>query len=249
MKQTGSGKRRVLFLAAAAVCAALAVLLLCQSLKPAAPRMNWDLVTAAAKCMLPSCPIPSSPPPEEGGTSAPEDDLPHHKLFITAERKNYQNGDLTLIIPKLGIDAPVWSGTTDEDLKNGACLYDYAQLPGEGNRNVSIAAHRNGIRNGVPNDSALFYYVDTLGEGDYLYLADQEHIYRYLFERMYVVDDTDWGPIYSQGYSCLTLTTCTPIGGATPYRLVVRGKLDEIFPYSGTFDYRSCVGATAESGI
>ena len=130
----------------------------------------------------------------------------------------------------------MYNGTTAEVLKKGVGLYDYAQLPGRGNRNVSIAGHRNNRVNGRVTDDAPFYYVDTIGPGDFLYLYDDENIYRYVHEETYVVEETDWGPIYSQGFSCLTITSCEPIGVNT-HRIIVVGRLDEIFERDGDFIY------------
>lgn len=148
---------------------------------------------------------------------------------ITAERKGYADGDLRLIIPALGVDVPVLNGTDADTLLRGVGLYEYAQLPGAGNRNVSIAGHRNGLKNGQITDNMPFYYLDTLEEGDYLYLSDADHRYRYLFDEATVVDPDAWSVIAATGNSCLTLTTCTPIGVAD-HRLVIRGVLDEILP-------------------
>ncbi|MPM00129.1 hypothetical protein SDC9_46352 [bioreactor metagenome] len=130
----------------------------------------------------------------------------------------------------------VHDGTDDNDLAKGVGLYDYAQLPGEGNRNVSLAGHRNGVSNGKITDRAPFYYIDTLKDGDYLYLTDSEHIYRYLWESCVIVEADDWSPIYTTGSSCLTITSCHPIG-VSDHRIVVRGTLDEILPYDKNFDY------------
>lgn len=188
-------------------------------------------------------PVPAAEPASfqvaetASGTEAQED-LPYDKLFITVERQKYKDGDLGLIIPKLGINGPVWDGTDTATLNKGACLYEYAQLPGEGNRNVSIAGHRNGRVNGKVTDDAIFYYIDTLGEGDYLYLEDAGHIYRYKYLDTFVVEADDWGPIYSQGFSCLTLTSCTPIG-ISDHRIIVRGQLDVIVPWSANFVFSS----------
>lgn len=165
-----------------------------------------------------------------------EDGLPYDKLFITVERQKYQDGDLTLRIPKLNVERSVLNGVDLETLKHGVGLYDYAQLPGEGNRNVSIAGHRNGIHKGKITDGAPFYYIDTLKQGDYLYLADKERIYRYLYHDTEIVEANDWGPIYSQGYSCLTLTSCHPIG-VSDHRIIVRGELDQIFQNQEDFSY------------
>jgi LPXTG-site transpeptidase (sortase) family protein len=165
------------------------------------------------------------------------EDLPYDKLFITPERQSYESGDLKLIIPKLDFKEGVENGTDTESLNLGPGLYEYAQLPGDGNRNASIAAHRNTSRNGKIG-VWFFYYIDTLTTGDYLYLVDDSNIYQYEYEKTTVVDPYDWGPIYSQGYSCLTLTSCEPIGIST-HRIIVLSKLINTYPYSDTFDYVS----------
>ena len=164
-----------------------------------------------------------------------EENLPYDKLFITVERQEYKTGDLTLIIPKLNLNEPVQNGTTTDALSKGPGLYDYAQLPGEGNRNVSIAAHRNHSRNGVIREW-FFYYIDTLCDGDYLYLTDNKNIYQYVYDQTTIVEDDDWGPIYSQGFSCLTLTSCEPIGVAT-HRIIVRSSLKKIIPFDKNYSY------------
>lgn len=175
--------------------------------------------------------LESPPEPEETAyqTGDVVDGLPVGKWAITQERREYTDGALRLVIPKLAVDIPILGGTDAGTLLKGVGLYDYAQLPGEGNRNVSIAGHRNGLRNGKITDNMPFYYLDTLAEGDYLYLSDKDHIYRYCFESATVVESDDWSPIATTGESCLTLTTCTPIG-VSDHRLIIRGCLDEILP-------------------
>lgn len=188
-----------------------------------------------------SVPAPSLSAPEETPTPAvqtyqPGDVVDGIKVggwTVTAERKEYEDGELRLIIPALDVDVPVLDGTDADTLLRGVGLYEYAQLPGEGNRNVSIAGHRNGLRNGRITDNMPFYYLDTLEEGNYLYLSDTEYLYRYLFSSATVVEADDWSVIAATGNSCLTLTTCTPIGVAD-HRLVIRAALDETLPAGDT---------------
>ncbi|NLF34978.1 MAG: class E sortase, partial [Clostridiales bacterium] len=170
-------------------------------------------------------------------TPTPEvDGLPVGKLVVTPERKGYQDKDLTIYIPAINITRVVYGGTDESTLNKGVGLYEYAQLPGEGNRNVSLAGHRNGISNGKITDRAPFYYIDTLEEGDYIYLYSDTEIYRYIWEYSEIVTPDDWSPIYTAGYSCLTITSCHPIG-ISDHRIVVRAALDETFPYDDGFDY------------
>ena len=171
----------------------------------------------------------------DDGLPDPADDLPTDKLFITTERRNYREKDLRLVIPALAIDEPVYDGTATATLNKGACLYEVSQLPGKGNRNVSIAGHRNGVKNGKITE-IMFYHLDKVGEGDYLYLCDAEKVFRYLYKYTVVVEEKDWSEIYSKGYSSLTLTTCTPIGVAD-HRLIVCAALDGIFYKTENFDF------------
>lgn len=166
----------------------------------------------------------------------PEDGLPTDKVFVTDTRKNYQSGDLRLIIPKLDVDESILNGVDEQTLLQGEGLYDYAQLPGEGRSNTSIAGHRNWIRNGKITLDQPFSFLDTLVEGDYLYLVYGENIYQYLFECQEVVEPDDWGPIYKTDHSCVTLTTCTPVG-VSDHRLIVRGALVDIIPLSDDYAY------------
>ncbi len=187
---------------------------------------------------------PAEPQTAEPEAETPQDptlNWPTDKLFITSDRQAYQEGQLVLVIPKLGKVLPLKAGVTEDDLRDGAGLYDYSQLPGEGiNRNVSIAGHRNTSLGGIITDNAPFYYIDTLVDGDYIYLADAHNIYRYLYHETYIVEQDDWAPIYSQGYSAVTITSCHPIGIANQ-RIVAHGSLDQIFPYAEDFDYIAAV--------
>ena len=184
-----------------------------------------------------ACPVPEGTPPVEDLPPEEEDDgLPLDKFFITAPRRNYKDGDLRLIIPKLDVDVPILNGVDADTLLRGEGLYDYAQLPSETRSNTSIAGHRNWIRGGKITLDQPFSYLDELGEGDYLYLRDGEYIYQYLWEVTEVVEMDDWGPIYKREYSCVTLTTCTPVG-VSDHRLIVRGALNATLPISEDYDY------------
>lgn len=172
----------------------------------------------------------------EAASSLEEDPPPRIGLFITESRKQYQDSSLILRIPVLNLTTYVCDGTERDDLRRGVGMYDYSQLPGEGNRNVSLAGHRNNIVSGKITDDAPFYYIDTMAEGDYLYLYNGKNVYRYCYLDTSVIEQDDWSVIYTQGFSCITITSCHPIG-ISDHRIVVRGKLDNILPYSEDFDF------------
>jgi LPXTG-site transpeptidase (sortase) family protein len=137
-------------------------------------------------------------------------------LYVTGEREDYRDGDMTLIIPKLKLEAAVSDGTSRADLSRGPSLFEYSNMPGEGDRNVSIAGHRS---------RKFFYDLDKPGEGDRVYLLYGGKRYTYVFLDRKVVEPTDWSVIMNQGFACCTLITCTPIKTADK-RMAVRFALE-----------------------
>ena len=243
--------RRRICLLFSLICLALAVLIFLFIYLPRNSRPTDELEhrPKPTEIISQDDPVPDSTPDvsEEPETS-PDivDGLPVGKLIATRERADYTLPTLTLKIPKLGVTYGVYNGTSSNELRYGVGLYDYAQMPGEGNRNTAIAGHRNSVVNGRITDAAPFYYIDTLGEGDYIYLYDKEHIYRYVWKECYVVEADDWSPIYTTGYSCITLTSCHPIG-VSDHRIIVRGVLDGIFENDGNYGYPATVAEGAET--
>ncbi|MEQ2456469.1 sortase [Flavonifractor hominis] len=231
----------LLCLACLALGAALALLWSGRQSLPQAPQMaaSTPVSTTAQPSAAPT-PTPESETEEvpDGDPAMDDNGLPKDRVYITEARKSYVDGTLRLKIPKLDVDVPVLNGTDADTLLRGVGLYEYAQLPSEGGANVSIAGHRNGLRGGQITDNMPFYYINTLTEGDYLYLVDDQTIYQYLWECTQVIEPDDWTPIFNQGYGCVTLTTCTPIGVAD-HRLVVRGELVATYPLSEEYPYPS----------
>ncbi len=153
-------------------------------------------------------------------SSQPESEsivYPTDRLFLTKSRQDYTDGKMVLRIPRLELEVPVMGGTDDESLKKGVGLYEYAQLPGESNCNVSIAGHRDIY-------GCEFYYIDQITDGDLLYLEYNGTCYTYEYKQTEIVAADDWGPIYSKDFSCLTLTSCHPIG-TSQKRMIVTAEL------------------------
>lgn len=128
---------------------------------------------------------------EEAEDAQPEGDpvmdLTDASLAVSVTREAYEDSTMRLVIPKLEIDLPVLDGTSVATLLRGIGLYDGAQLPTEDNANVSIAGHRNDIRHGKVIDTYPFYRLNTLTEGDCLYLVYQDQIYQYQWEGTWVI--------------------------------------------------------------
>ncbi len=161
-----------------------------------------------------------------------ESKWPKDTLFIEQKREEYETNDLRLIVPRIKCDEYVVNGTQMENLKTGPGLYECSQMPGEGNRNVSIAAHRSGYS----HYANLFKNIHTIGEGDLLYLTDEQVVYVYKYKETVIVEPSDLSVLYLQGYSCLTLTSCHPLG-ENKQRIIVRSDLQRVIPYEKDMEF------------
>lgn len=179
---------------------------------PESPAIVSSSESSSESSAVSSAVVSSSQPEEETALLYPTD-----RLFITRGRQAYTDGAMILRVPRLDLEAPVMSGTDDQALKKSVGLYEYAQLPGEGNSNVSIAGHRDIY-------GCEFYDIDTVTDGDLLYLEYDGTLYTYRYLKTEIVEADDWGPIYSKEFSCLTLTSCHPIG-TSQKRIVVTAEL------------------------
>lgn len=156
--------------------------------------------------------------PEPGHSDGQEEPkYPVGKLIITSERESYRDGDMILEIPRLELKVPVMNGTDSEALEKGVGLFDYSQLPGPDNSNVSIAGHRD-------IHGKEFYYIDLITAGDYLYLYYGGKKYTYEYAETFITHDSDWDPIRVKEDACITLQSCDPIGTSLN-RIFVVGKL------------------------
>ena len=145
------------------------------------------------------------------------------KLFYPIQdeaRLEYDDESMVLEIPRLNFKGPVYNGVDDLTLRKGVGLFYESQLPGPENRNVSIAGHRDIY-------GCEFYYIDTIQEGDLIYLSYDGERYTYAFEESFTTHDSDWDPIRVKEFSAITLQSCTPIGVAS-HRIFVVGKLTAI---------------------
>lgn len=223
----------ICFLLAAVLLAAAGALFWQSRQDPVLPTPRFTPTPTPA---VTSAATPEPTPAETPWPAADDGGFPQDAVFITDARKAYVSGSMRLLIPKLEIDIPILDGTSESTLLQGEGLYDYAQMPQEVGGNVSIAGHRNWIRNGQITDDVPFYYLHLLGAGDTLYLVYEDVIYQYVWDQTRIVESDDWSVIFCQGFSCLTLTTCTPIGVAD-HRYVVRARQVDAFPYSEDYAY------------
>lgn len=141
-------------------------------------------------------------------------------LFVSGERYNYIDKSMRLVIPDLSLDTEVAGNTEKEALLENPGLYEYSQLPGTGDVNVSIAGHRD-------LGEQEFYYLDKLDQNSKIYLVYEGSVFEYNYKDKKITDNKDWSIIARQGNSTVTLTTCDPIGTSLN-RLIVSGTLASV---------------------
>jgi sortase A len=121
-----------------------------------------------------------------------------------------------IVIPAIGIDAPVVNGVTWDDLKKGVGHLPGSANPGE-RGNMYLAAHNDIF-------GEIFRDLEKLELGDEFTLYSGDQPYRYVVTSKRVTDPTDVSVMYSSTEPVATLQTCYPYLVDT-YRLVVVGEL------------------------
>ena len=122
-------------------------------------------------------------------------------------------------IPKIGVNLPVYHGTSEEVLSVGAGHVQESSLPigGTSTRTI-ITGHR-----GLPN-SKLFTRLDEMEKGDLFYLHTMGEILAYQVREIQVIKPEKVDVLkIKEGEDLATLITCTPYG-INSHRLLVTGE-------------------------
>ncbi|MBF9314095.1 class C sortase [Bifidobacteriaceae bacterium NR002] len=156
-------------------------------------------------------------------TSDPYDGTTDH--MKTPEYKDYAkqlDGPMGIMgivkIPKIGVKLPIYHGSSQEVLAQGAGHLYGTDLPvGGKTRHTVVTAHT-----GLPN-ATMFDDLLEIKKGDFFYFDVQGEMLRYKVFRISVVDPHDIRLLQRErGRDLATLLTCTPYGVNTQ-RLLVTG--------------------------
>ncbi|TDP93120.1 sortase A [Leucobacter luti] len=130
------------------------------------------------------------------------------------------NGLMSRIkIPSIGVDLPVFHGTSDAVLARGSGHLEGSHLPvgGSGTRSV-LTAHR-----GLAN-ATMFTNLDQVTLGDTFVVETLGRVMTYRVRDIQVIAPEDTGTLRAElGEDLVTLITCTPLGINT-HRIVVTGE-------------------------
>ena len=123
-----------------------------------------------------------------------------------------------LKIDKIGVELPVYHGTSDSVLNSGVGHLEGSSLPvgGESTHSV-LSAHR-----GLPS-AKLFTDLDRVELGDTFQIIVLDQILTYQVDQIKIVTPSEFEDLMIvEGMDYCTLLTCTPYGINT-HRLLVRG--------------------------
>ena len=124
-----------------------------------------------------------------------------------------------ITIPKIGVELPVYHGTSDGVLQVAAGHLEGSSLPvGGAGTHAVISAHR-----GLPS-AKLFTNLDELEVGDTFTITVLDRVLTYEVDQISIVLPTETDLLQPvEGKDYVTLMTCTPYG-INSHRLLVRGK-------------------------
>mgnify|MGYP000061884674 CR=1 FL=1 len=121
-----------------------------------------------------------------------------------------------VVIPRIGVDAPIVPGVTWEDLKKGVGHLPGSAHPGQ-RGNLYLAAHNDIF-------GEIFRDLDRLEPGDEFFVYSGSEAFRYVVTSKRVIDPTDVSVMYPSTQPIATLQTCYPYL-VDSHRLVVIGEL------------------------
>ena len=123
-----------------------------------------------------------------------------------------------LKIDRIGVELPIYHGTSDDVLNKGVGHLEGSSLPVGGENTHSVmSAHR-----GLPS-SKLFTDLDRVEKGDTFQIVVLDQVLTYQVDFIKVIVPTDISDLQiMEGGDYCTLFTCTPYGINT-HRLLVRG--------------------------
>lgn len=123
-----------------------------------------------------------------------------------------------LKIDRIGVELPIYHGTSESVLSRGVGHIEGTSLPVGGENTHSVmSAHR-----GLPS-AKLFTDLDRVEKGDTFQIIVLDQVFTYQVDLIKVIEPTDVSDLQIiEGGDYCTLFTCTPYGINT-HRLLVRG--------------------------
>lgn len=161
-------------------------------------------------------------PPDSPGGPAPQEIPAHLRHLVEAITPlpvptPGPEQAVRIVIPSIGVDAPVVEGDDWESLKRGAGHHIGSANPGESG-NCIISAHNDIF-------GEIFRRLPDVELGSEVFVhTTGGQVYRYVVTQKRIIDPTDVSVMYPTSSPVLTLISCYPYGIDT-HRIVVMGEL------------------------
>ena len=125
-------------------------------------------------------------------------------------------------IPSIGVNLPIYHGTSDAVLQVAIGHVDWSSLPTGGeSTHCVISGHR-----GLPS-AKLFTHLDQLQLGDLFMMQVLDQVLTYEVDQILIVEPHEVNSLLvTEGKDYCSLVTCTPYG-VNSHRLLVRGHRTE----------------------
>lgn len=195
--------------------------------------LNREVVTARAAGQEAFVPTPTPlvhferlpgghTPPNHLGSTAPDVPLHLQQWVQPAPPQPLPTPSVgkptRIVIPAIGVDAPIVEGVTWEDLKKGVGHLPGSAHPGQ-RGNMYLAAHNDIF-------GEIFRDLDKLELGDEFFVYSGSHRFRYRVTAKRIIEPTDVSVMLPSTKPIATLQTCYPYL-VDSHRLVVIGELVE----------------------
>lgn len=105
----------------------------------------------------------------------------------------------TLEIPALDLEAPIYHGDSDMELRNGVAHYAGSTIPGEGG-NVILSAHKH----------TFFRKLENIQVGSEVIITANYGSFKYKVSEIKILDKSDASDLKVLNYERLTMYTCYP---------------------------------------
>lgn len=121
-----------------------------------------------------------------------------------------------IIVSKTGEQIPIIKGATEENLRDGATLYDNGIYPGYKGTSI-ILGHRE----------TTFGFLENVKIGDEIEIEILTNKYKFKLEKTYIVKPDDPLILKQESYPGITLETCYPFHyfRSAPDRFIAKYKL------------------------
>ena len=147
-------------------------------------------------------------------------ELSDEEMAVYSQKLAVEGTDViaSVKIDRLGVELPIYHGTSDDSLQQGIGHFAGSSLPvGGESTHVVLVGHR-----GLPS-AKLFTDLNLLEVGDTFSVTALGQTTWYEVDQILIVEPTELGALaIEEGEELCTLVTCTPYGVNT-HRLLVRG--------------------------